>query len=220
MTPAPGRDGPVDGDDRLGGSPARTGCRSDEPSSAGVGKDPSSDSALAEPGASSGSAVVVSGASADGLSSVRRTDPLDCKSYFVILARTVLRVIPRIAAVREMFQPVWVNTSLRRCRSHAAKSPGDVVAGCNSAAVSKLKAAAGISAVGHSSTARSTTLLSSRTFPGHRYARIAARASGLSVLSGTAYLAHERVSACSARRSMSSPSSRNGGNATVTTASR
>jgi hypothetical protein len=44
-----------------------------------------------------------------------------------ILARTVLRVIPRMSAVREMFHPVSASTSLRRRRSSSVRlTRGDV----------------------------------------------------------------------------------------------
>src|SRR5258705_3503253 len=83
------------------------------------------------------SAIIVPEASPDGLSAIGPTHPIGCKSYFMILARTVFRVTPRITAVREMFHPVWARTSLRRWRSHSAGAPrrgaprGDVPAGAS-----------------------------------------------------------------------------------------
>ena len=83
------------------------------------------DSTVGGPGGiSSRSAVGTPECSADGVSTIRPTGSVGCRPCFAIRARTVLRVIPRIAAVREMFHPVRPSTSLRRWRSQAARSPG------------------------------------------------------------------------------------------------
>jgi len=125
------------------------------------------DSTVGGPGGiSSRSAVGTPECSADGVSTIRPTGSVGCRPCFAIRARTVLRVIPRIAAVREMFHPVRPSTSLRRWRSQAATSPAGTSADGVSANASKDKSAGGITAVGHMITARSMTLLSSRTLPG------------------------------------------------------
>ena len=122
-----------------------------------------------------------------------------------------------------MFQPVRPSASLRRRRWNSSMSTSAVPYGTLtriSGAAPSPSEATGITDVGHNRTARSITLFSSRIFPGHRYARSAARASELSSFAGPEYFAHERASAASASRRMSSPRSRRGGSVRATTVSR
>ena len=106
-------------------------------------------------------------------------------------ARRVLREIPSRAAVREMFQPVWASTSMTRSRTASSRELADPPLG---AAV--VGAFAGVTAVNpsvsavttgsdESSATRSIRLASSRTLPGHPYARSAACASAESVFADT-----------------------------------
>jgi hypothetical protein len=112
---------------------ATTGClsRPGLARSALGGANPVSDppgSISGSPGGGSGShtstsAAIKSSDSGDELSPSRSVAP-GRKPYFAIHARTVLRVMSSIAAVREMFHPVWASASIRRSRSDPAASPG------------------------------------------------------------------------------------------------
>ncbi len=104
-------------------------------------------------------------------------------------ARTVLRVIPSTAAVREMFQPVCCRTA-RMCSRRASSSDrGAGTTDVGGAASSRTGAgssstSAVTTAPSVSSATRSSTLLSSRTLPGHGCARSRSWASGDSVFRG------------------------------------
>ena len=100
--------------------------------------------------------------------------PAAPRPNFLIRARTVLRVNPRRAAAREMFQSVSVRTcsSCSRTASRADRRPGIAAAGAavpgdGDGAAGRARSAAEITDVPARSAARSIMLLSSRTLPGH-----------------------------------------------------
>jgi hypothetical protein len=116
----------------------------------------------------------------------------DLSPYFSIRARRVLREIPSTAAVREMFQLVWRRTSTTRSRTASSSelAPPDATPGAGaggSAVTASVRPSTSAVTSGSldSSATRSIRLASSRTLPGHGYARRAARASGESVLFDT-----------------------------------
>src|SRR4030095_11307374 len=127
------------------------------------------------------------GADADaGASPARRP-------HFSMRGRQVLGEIPSTAAVREMFQSVWRRTSATRSRTASSSElapPGATPAGTGDEGTAgetggRPSASAVTSGSLDRSATRSIRLASSRTLPGHGYARSAARASGKSVLADT-----------------------------------
>ena len=101
----------------------------------------------------------------------------------------MFREIPSRAAVREMFQLVWRSTSATRSRTASSSELATpAAAGADDTAVAtggSPSMTAVISDSDESSATRSIKLASSRTLPGHGYARSAARASGASVFGDT-----------------------------------
>jgi hypothetical protein len=107
----------------------------------------------------------------------------------------VSREIPSRTAARVMFQAVWRSASRMCSRSTdptassraevaPAVGPGAAAAGAGADAASPSSSAVTARASVHSA-ARSMTLTSSRTLPGQGWAASAARASAVSVLSGS-----------------------------------
>src|SRR5206468_7882861 len=103
----------------------------------------------------------------------------DLSPYFSMRARSVFREIPSTAAVREIFQLVWRKTSATRSRtassSELAAPAGAGAEGPGSATGVSPSASAVTSGSLDRSATRSIRLASSRTLPGHGYARRAAR---------------------------------------------
>ncbi len=106
-------------------------------------------------------------------------------------ALKVFREIPSSAAVREMFQPVCCSTSATRSRTASSSELGDpagvVVAAAAFAGATTVSPSASAVTTGsdESSATRSIRLATSRTLPGHGYARSAACASAAKVFADT-----------------------------------
>ncbi len=119
--------------------------------------------------------------------------PADLSPYFSMRARSVFREIPSTAAVREIFQLVWRRTSATRSRTAssselappAAPPAGGGAEGSGAATGVSPSASAVTSGSLDRSATRSIRLASSRTLPGHGYARRAARASADRLLADT-----------------------------------